>query len=72
VLTFLLCQTISNCVDSQVFLHEKHLIELDLSLLSALVFFEENVGILTILEVTEVFLDNFGALGLLRVFCDAD
>ena len=65
MLAFLLFEPITKCVDSQMFLHEKHLVELDLSLGSARSFSVENVGILAVLEVAEVFLDDFGALRLL-------
>ena len=64
MLAFLLFKPFTNCVDSEMFLHEKHLVELYLCLNSARSLAVENVGILTVLKVAEVFLDYFGALRL--------
>ena len=72
MLAFLLFESLTKCVDSQMFLHEKHLVELDLSLSSARSLAVENVGILAVLKVAEVFLDYFGALRLFWFLSDAD
>ena len=72
VFTFLLNKTLTTRVHSQVSLLKQHLIELDFSCSCTTWLSIENVSILVILELSELLLDNFGALRLLSVFGDAN
>ena len=65
VLTFLLVETLATCVHSQVSLLKQDLVELYFGHGGASCFPVQNVCVLVILELSELLLDNFGALWLL-------
>ena len=71
-LAILIFETFAAGINSEVFVLEKDLVELGLAACSISSFFVENIGILTIFIFAIFFLDNFGALGLFRLFGDAD
>ena len=72
MLALLLLEPQTTSINSQMFLLEYHLIELNLSLLRLRFIFEQDVGIFAVLRITEVFLYDFSALGPFRLVRDAD